>query len=104
MKRLSDNIKLILLAVFIALCFSIDVFLFFSKLNIPILNHFKEILIIAAGLSWYSILAPKIKKGVQQIRQKLYLLIVFIALNYLAAIFINLFINPVYDTSSPRLL
>ena len=101
MKRLSDNIKIILLAVFIALCFSIDVFLFFSKLNIPILNHFKEILVIAAGLTWYAILAPKIKKGVQQIRQKLYLLIVFIALNYLAAIFINLFIDPVYDTEFP---
>ncbi len=101
MKTLSDNIKIILLVTFISLCFLIDVFLFFSKLNIPIVSHLKELLIILTALAWYALLAPKIKQGVQRIQQKLYLLVFFIALNYLAAIFINIFISPSYDVEFP---
>ncbi len=103
MGKFSDKILFVLLILSILLAFLIDGFLFFSKLNIPLLSYFKELLIVITGLSWYRIIAPRLRKGVQQIKQKLYLLLAFALLNYIAAIFIDSFIDPSYDVQFPPL-
>ena len=100
MFRIPKNILLIFILFLSTAILFIDIFTFYSQLQITFLENLREFFILLMALFWFLLIKRQQLTKLSLKRQLLYLALL-ISANYLAATFLSLVLNPVYSRPFP---
>ncbi|NOX36519.1 MAG: SpoIIE family protein phosphatase [Calditrichaeota bacterium] len=100
MLRIPKNILIVfILFLSIAILF-IDIFTYYSQLQIPALENLREMFILLMAFFWF-LLIKKQKFSEFSLKKKLFYLAMLISANYLVATFLSIVLNPLYSRMFP---